>query len=186
MFLLQGTRLRRKLLTHSFNNPDKSFYVRELSHLINEDAGNLSRELSRLEQEGMYISTVRGNMKFYALNKQYPLYNEIKGIIFRNEDPETTLKGLVRRFKGVQLAFIYGPYAENRERKGDINIVVVGEFDQNAFVEQLGDLETKLSRKINFLTYSREEFSEEKDKEGSFLNLSLRQKIIILSVALPE
>ena len=81
-----GTRLRKKLLAHSFSNPDESYYVRELSNLIKEDPGNVSRELRKLEEEGIYSSTTRGNVKFYSLNKAYPLFREIKKIVLNSVD----------------------------------------------------------------------------------------------------
>jgi len=37
-----------------------------------------------------------------------------------------------------------------------------------------------LGREINFTVYTREEFEKEKGKEGGFLNLILKEKIIIL------
>ena len=56
MSVLFNTKLRRKLLTYSFTHPDEDYYVRELSSLIDEDPGNLSRELRVLEGEGLYTS----------------------------------------------------------------------------------------------------------------------------------
>ena len=74
------------MLAFSFNHPDESFYVRELSGLIRQDPGNLSRELRKLEEEGIYSSTTRGNVKFYSLNKAYPVFNELKKIVLNSVD----------------------------------------------------------------------------------------------------
>jgi DNA-binding MarR family transcriptional regulator len=57
--------------------------VRELASYIHEDPGNLSRELRRLEDEGLYQSVTRGRIKLYSLNKGYPLFRELKAIIFK-------------------------------------------------------------------------------------------------------
>jgi predicted transcriptional regulator with HTH domain len=65
VFLLLSSKLRRKLLTYSFTHPDGKYYVRELSHLINEDPGNLSRELKRLEGEGVYTSMIKGGGEIF-------------------------------------------------------------------------------------------------------------------------
>ena len=54
MLLFLKTKLRKKLLAHAFTHPDRKFYVRELAELIKEDPGNLSRELRKLEEEGLY------------------------------------------------------------------------------------------------------------------------------------
>jgi DNA-binding PadR family transcriptional regulator len=86
MSVLLGSKVRKNLLAFSFNHPDESFYVRELSGLIREDPGNLSRELRKLEEEGIYSSTTRGNVKFYSLNRAYPLFKEVKKIVLNSVD----------------------------------------------------------------------------------------------------
>jgi DNA-binding PadR family transcriptional regulator len=86
MWIFLGTKLRKNLLAFSFNHPDESYYVRELSGLIRQDPGNLSRELRKLEEEGIYSSTTRGNVKFYSLNKAYPLFREVKKIVLNSLD----------------------------------------------------------------------------------------------------
>ena len=181
MFLLLNSRLRRKLLTYSFTHPDENYYLRELSHLINEDPGNLSRELKRLEDEGLYISAVKGRVKFFSLNKRYPLFEELKKIIFKTEGVQGSLKDLVQRYEGITLAFLYGSYAQNGERKtSDIDLVVVGEFSRNPFTRDVRQLESKLNREINFTPYTENEFAKERNKKGGFLNLILRDKIVVL------
>jgi predicted nucleotidyltransferase len=181
MFLLVNSKLRRKLLTYSFTHPDENYYVRELSHLINEDPGNLSRELKRLENEGLYTSLIKGRVKFFSLNKRYPLFKELKKIIFKTEGVQGSLKDLFQKYEGITLAILYGSYAKNGERKSsDIDLVVVGEFSRNPFTRDIRQLESKLNREINFTPYAKSEFVEERKKEGGFLNLVLKDKIIVL------
>jgi predicted nucleotidyltransferase len=185
MFLLLNSKLRRKLLTYSFTHPDENYYVRELSHLINEDPGNLSRELKRLEDEGLYTSMIKGRLKIFSLNKRYPLFKELKKIIFKTEGVQGSLKDLVQRYEGIALAFLYGSYAKNGERKGsDIDLVVVGNFPRNPFTQDVRQLESKLNREINFISYAESEFAKERKKEGGFLNLVLKDKIIVLKGAM--
>ncbi|MFH1478713.1 MAG: nucleotidyltransferase domain-containing protein [Candidatus Omnitrophota bacterium] len=181
MTILFTTKLRKNLLTYSFTHADERFYVRELANLINEDVGNLSRELRKLEKEGLYVSFSKGNIKFYSLNKSYPLFKELKQIVFKTEGVEGSLRDLVHKYKAISLAFIYGSYAKNKEKKtSDIDIAVVGEFPRNEFTRDIKNLESKLNRDINFSSYNKEEFLKEKMKLGSFLNLVLKDKVIIL------
>src|SRR4030043_1022494 len=150
MTILMNTKLRRKLLTYSLTHPDENYYVRELSNLINEDPGNLSRELKRLEDEGLYTSMIKGRTKFFSLNKRYPLFKELKKIIFKTEGVQGSLKEAVSRFKGISLAFIYGSYAKDKEKKAsDIDMVVVGRSPLDKFTHDIRHLESKLNREIN-------------------------------------
>ncbi|MDP2921461.1 MAG: winged helix-turn-helix domain-containing protein, partial [Candidatus Omnitrophota bacterium] len=107
-----GSKLKSKLLSYFFTNPEKSFYVRELGIILNEDPGNLSRELRKLEQEGIFISSTKGPSKFYSLDKKYPAFNDLKNIIFKTEGIEGSLRQLVSEYAGIELAFIYGSYAK--------------------------------------------------------------------------
>lgn len=181
MTILFNTELRKKLLTYFFTHPDEQFYVREIAGLIVEDAGNLSRELKKLEEEGLFNSSIKGNIKLYILNKKYPLFQELKQIVFKTTGIQGSLKDLVQKYAGITLAFIYGSYAKNAETKtSDIDLAVVGKFPDNEFTSQIRELELKLNREINFTTYEQKEFNKEKNKNGSFLQLALKEKIIPL------
>lgn len=179
--LLLKTKLRKQLLTYSFTHIDEDYYVRELASLINEDPGNLSRELRKLEEEGIFKSVTRGKTKYYSINKKYPLFNEFKKIIFKTAGIEGSLKDLVAKYDSILLAFIYGSYANNTENKtSDIDLVLVGSFSRNELTGHIRELEVKLNKEINFTSYTEMEFNTERKKEGGFLNLILKNKIIIL------
>ncbi len=181
MSVILNTRLRRKLLTYSFTHPDENYYVRELSSLIDEDPGNLSRELRKLEEEGIFSSFTRGRSKFYSLNKQYALFKEIKKIVYKTEGVEGSLKEVVAKYRGISFAAIYGSYAKNKvNTTSDIDLLVVGEFPVNAFTRDIRNLESKLNREINFSTYTLGELEKGRKKEGGFLNLVLQGKIHVL------
>jgi predicted nucleotidyltransferase len=181
MSVLLNTKLRRKLLTYSFTHPGEDYYVRELSGLIEGDPGNLSRELRILEEEGLYTSVTRGRVKLYSLNKRYPLFQELKKIIFKTEGVEGSLKEVIGRFKGISLALLYGSYAKSREKKtSDIDLIIVGKLPRNKFTREIRTLELKLGREINFTIYTREEFETERRKEGGFLNLIVKGRVVIL------
>ncbi len=149
--------------------------MRELANLINEDPGNLSRELHKLEAEGLFKSASRGNLKYYALNKNYPLFQELKKIIFKTEGVAGTLQQLVNSHNGIIKAFIYGSYAKEQEKvTSDVDLVIVGDFPRGDFTRQIRELESKLNREVNFTSYTKEEFDYERKKDGSFLNIIVK------------
>ena len=181
MSVLLSTRLRRSLLAYCFTHADSSFYVRQLATLIGEDPGNLSRELRRLEREGLFSSSLMGNARFYSLNKDYPLFHEIKQIVLKTEGLEGSLRALVLKYRGISIAFIYGSYARDREREAsDVDLIMVGDFLENSFTREVRNLESRFNREINFTSYREDEFDREKKKKGSFLNMVLKGKTITL------
>lgn len=141
----------------------------------------MSRELRKLEGEGLFTSQVRGNSKFYVLNPQYSLYDEIKKIIFKTTGVAGSLKGVMDAYPGISRAFIYGSYAREQENAGsDVDLVVVGQFPRDKFTRQIRGLEAKLRREINFTAYTEEEFKKEKKKTGGFLNTVLKDRPFVL------
>jgi len=181
MSILHSSKLRSSLLAYTFTHPDRQYYVRELAVLIGQDPGNLSRELAKLAAEGLFIAQTRGRIKLYALNKKYPLYKELKAITFKTEGAAGSLKKLINKFKEISLAFIYGSYAMGKETNtSDIDLVVVGKIPGDKFTQAIRLLESRLNREINFNIYLEPEFNQERRKTGSFLNLVMGQKIIMM------
>jgi len=78
------SRVRRKIIVIYAKYPDFKTHVRGLAKLIKEDAGNIQRELKRLEKAGFLISEKQGNTKMYHTNKQFWRVSELsKNATFR-------------------------------------------------------------------------------------------------------
>jgi len=65
--------------------PDFKTHVRGLAKLIKEDAGNIQRELKRLEKAGFLISEKQGNTKMYHTNKQFIIFKELQSIVLKSQ-----------------------------------------------------------------------------------------------------
>ena len=79
------SRVRRKILVVFAKYPDFKTHVRGLSKLIKEDAGNIQRELKRLEKGKFLIVTKRGNTLIYQTNKQFPLLKELQSMVIKSQ-----------------------------------------------------------------------------------------------------
>jgi len=152
-----------------------------LASILREDPGNLSKELSRLEKGGIFIAETKGNQKHFYLNKQYPLYNEIKSILFKTVGVKGRLKGIIENIKGIQLAFIYGSYAANKENaSSDVDLLIVGKPSEEELLKKIESAEQVLGREINYNIYPTAEFKEKRRKSDNFItNILKRPKIIL-------
>lgn len=65
--------------------PDFKTHVRGLAKLIKEDAGNIQRELKRLEKIGFLISEKQGNTKIYHTNKHFTIFKELQSIVLKSQ-----------------------------------------------------------------------------------------------------
>ena len=183
MTILLNSKTRTSLLAFLFAHSDEQYYVRELASLTGEDAGNLSRELRRLEEEGVCRSARKGRIKFYRLDKKYPLYPDLKSKLSKTAGIEGALKKLVGGDGGIESAFVYGSFAkgtENRSSDVDLVIIVTEKFDRDGFVEKLRRMEYMFNREINYVSYTKHEFGKERAGAGSFLGVILKGKILVL------
>lgn len=175
------SRLRKALLRYFCTNIDARLYLRQAAGLLGEDAGNLSKELTHLEKIGIFASEMSGKQKYYFLNKQYPLLGELKSIIFKTIGIEGTLKEMIASIAGVRKAFVYGSFAREEENaKSDLDLLLVGDFNEDELIGKLSPLEDKLKREVNYTIYSPDEFFKKSKEKGSFLNEVLKTKLILL------
>lgn len=175
------SRLRKRLLSYFFTNPDASLYVRELACLLKEDPGNLSKELNRLEREGIFASNLRGNQRYFSINKEHPLYNELKSMIFKTIGVEGSLRKIINETMGITASFIYGSFARDRENTAsDIDLFIIGNPDEDGLIGKIETLEKNIHREINYNIYSEKEFKNRITKKDSFmLNIIKRPKIVL-------
>jgi predicted ARSR subfamily of helix-turn-helix bacterial transcription regulatory protein len=79
------SRVRRKIITVFAKYPDFKTHVRGLSKLVKEDAGNVQRELTKLEKGGFLLTSKKGNTIIYQTNKQFPILKELQSIIIKTQ-----------------------------------------------------------------------------------------------------
>lgn len=77
------SRVRRKIIVVYAKYPDFKTHVRGLAKLIKEDAGNIQRELKRLEKVGFLTSEKQGNTKVYQTNKHFAIFKELQSIVLK-------------------------------------------------------------------------------------------------------
>jgi hypothetical protein len=71
---LFGSKTRVKLLQLFYSNPNRAFYVREITRKINEQINSVRRELSNLMSIGIITSDATQNRLYYEVNQDYEHY----------------------------------------------------------------------------------------------------------------
>lgn len=79
------SRVRRKIIILFSKYPDYRSHVRGLAKLIREDAGNIQRELKKLEKIGFLTSKKVSNTKEYRVNKNFPFYKELQSMVLKSQ-----------------------------------------------------------------------------------------------------
>jgi len=149
--------------------------------LLSIPVAMIRKELLRLEKEGLFVSTRKGNLVFYSLNRSYPLFDELKSIVLKTVGAVGLLKETMSKIKGVETSFIYGSFARSEERAGsDIDLFIIGEVDEDILVNEIKRVESWLRREVNYLILRRREYKKRKKKGNPFIEEILKGPKIFL------
>src|SRR5690349_10434207 len=77
---LFGSKTRVKLLQLFYSNPNRSFYVREITRKIDEQINSVRRELSNLLNIGIIVSENTNNRLYYEVNQKFEYYKPLQEI----------------------------------------------------------------------------------------------------------
>lgn len=164
------SKLRQQLLAYYFLNPAAEHYVRELAGVLKVDPTNLSRELSRLEQEGLFTSRLRGNQKYFRLDRSCPLFNEFRSIVLKTAGVVPTLRGAVTEIPGIKDAYLYGSFAKGeQDAKSDIDLLIVGNPKPGEFESVVRKLERLFQREVNYTLLSEGELKKKLKCKDPFI-----------------
>lgn len=115
------------LLNLLYSNPERDFYFHEIGRILKKQPGTFQRSLNRLVSEGLVKSEFRANARYFRANTDHPLFQELKKIVEKTAGVEIRLRHLLRRWRDVKMAFLYGSYTKNKIRPdSDIDLFVVG------------------------------------------------------------
>ena len=169
------------LLGLFFTNPEDSFYIQEIGRILGKKPGTFQRTLNNLISDGILTSEYKGNLRFIKANKSYPVYKELKSIIFKTTGILGSIKQVLKEIENVKIAFIYGSYAKTKENfLSDVDLIIIGDPNEDRLIDKLDSLELKLKREINYKIYSYNEFRKEIEEKDPFILEIIRDKKIIL------
>src|SRR5579859_6373691 len=77
---LFGSKTRVKLLQLFYSNPNRSFYVREITRKIDEQINSVRRELSNLLSIGIITSDTNNNKLYYEVNQKFEFFEPLQQI----------------------------------------------------------------------------------------------------------
>jgi len=175
------SKIRQDILRLYFSNTGRKYYLREMERLLGYSAGNIRRELLRLQRDNLFKTQRVGNLLFYLLNQNHSLFKELKGIVFKTIGLEANLKASLSSLKNIKVAFIFGSFASQNEKEtSDIDVLIIGKPNMSLLNEKVLNLEQKLKREINISVYTPSEYQARKKTEGGFIMEVLRNPKIML------
>ncbi len=146
-------------------NPHERYYARQLERLLGEPVSAVRKELGKFETAGLLSGSREGTVKYYAVNREFPVFEELKSLILKTQAMGDYLRVLIKHAHGVKLAFIYGSVAEGLEsRDSDIDVMIVGTINPVILHRKISEIETALKREIQYSLMGEAEFAARNDE----------------------
>lgn len=162
---LFGSKTRVKLLQLFYSNPNRSFFVREITRKIDEQINSVRRELSNLLAIGIITSDNTNNKLYYEVNQKFEYYEPLRQMFGGGVKPaavaddaaeDTTEETGLRAVGNVQLAVYTGQFT--RDERSGVDILIVGEVNPNALQKYVDELEAQEKKSLRYAVMSLDDF----------------------------
>jgi hypothetical protein len=176
---LFGSKTRVKLLHLFMNHPGQSFYVREITRLIDEQINSVRRELSNMLEVGVITSDTSDNKLYYQVNQRYEFYTALRAIfagepITAEQVGPTNADGvneqhvaLINEIPALRLALFAGVLVKGSI--SPVDILLVGNLPANKVKAAIAMIEKLEGREVNYTILPYDEF---------YYRLSVRDRFI--------
>lgn len=154
-----------------FNNPNKSFYVREITRLIDEQINSVRRELSNMLGVGVISNDMVDNKLYYQIDHSYPYFDAFEQIFADTAPKPKSASGeaaaasadgqpswlqTVKGLGGVRIAIAAGILVEGSASA--VDLLLVGNIPAAKLKQAVSAVEKSEGREINYTTLTYDEF----------------------------
>ena len=183
---LFGSKTRVKLLHLFLNNPNRAFYVREITRKIDEQINSVRRELANMLSVGIIKSDSSNNRLYYEINQDYQHYEPLRAIFADSHlQSEVATSGEVndwaKRLKplgDVRVAILSGSLV--RGSTSDLDVLLAGDINKTQAKRFLKELEGEEGRSLNYTIMSYEDFYYRLSIKDRFITAITNGKFTVL------
>lgn len=178
---LFGSRSRVKLLEKlviedTVGRSSTGFFIRELCRDTDEQINAVRRELMNLEALTILKSYEQNKKKYYAMNRNSLLYNEIREMFLKSYNVLLPVKDFFKGRKNLDLVTISETILDfrNETTNNIVDIFIIGELDKvefNNFLEK-----SFFGKKVKYAIMSLDDFSNRLEYNDKLVLSILAQK----------
>lgn len=175
-----------KLLQLFYSNPNRSFYVREITRKIDEQINSVRRELANLLSVGIISSETTNNRLYYEVSQKYEYYEPLATIFggkkkaktTKNVQVETEDTVAIKTLGNVDMALFTGQFT--RDETAGVDILIVGDVNQAKAQNYVTELEQKEGKELRYAVMDAKEFDYRKQVKDRFITAVLQAKKQVL------
>ncbi|MDP3976127.1 MAG: hypothetical protein Q8P95_04385 [bacterium] len=138
------------------SSPGEEFFIRELTRLLSEQINSVRRELNNLKKAGLLKSRSKNRKKYYAVNEDFPILEELRSIVNKCTDPK---KELVKKMQGlgdISLIIFSGSFID-KNKKSSLDLLVIGTVEKSALADFIRE-ELKEMTGLKYGILSKDDF----------------------------
>ncbi len=143
------SRARAKLLTIFLLNPEREFFIRELTRELDEQINSIRRELDNLKKIGLLKSRMRNRKKYYHVNKNFIIYNELRSIIIKSVNTKENIIKKIGKLGKIEFLLLSGVFVD---KDSPVDMLIVGDVEREKLQSFLDSIESKRPIKYSILT----------------------------------
>lgn len=176
------SQVRVKILQHFFSHPQKMFYIRQMTRLVDEQVNAVRRELNNLADISLLQSEKRGNRLYYHLDQNHSLFQDLLALFVKTTYLGKDLVDNQGRLGKVKWIFFDQSFAQHEETEEDqVDVFVVGEVILPELSSLIAKEEQRRDQEINYSVMDEKEFSFRLEGKDPFLTAVLtRPRITVL------
>ncbi|AJA06314.1 transcriptional regulator [Candidatus Nanosynbacter lyticus] len=181
---LFGSKTRVKLLYLFLNNLEKSFYVREITRMIDEQINSVRRELANMVSVGIVKQDAIDNKLYYSVNEDYPYVKPLM-VIFsdkNNDDKKpasASWEDSIKRIRGLKIAITAGKL--DIGSIASVDLLLVGDnMSALAIKNLIKRIEKAKKSEINYAIMTYDDFYYRMSVKDRFIMDMIRNKHSVL------
>lgn len=179
---LFGSKTRAKLLNLFFENSGKSYYVREITRVIDEQINSVRRELINLEGIGIIKNETFDNKVYYSANMKHPFSHALISL-FTAKNVDAKDKEVVQHYTFADVAkpvknYLSGLIVTNRlPGQEGIDMLIIGDDRTKKLSHWAEVVEKKVGKPLNYVILSSDDYTYRKSVHDRFITELMEMEI---------
>jgi len=180
---LFGSKTRTQLLRTFLQNPDETFFVRELTRKLDVQINSVRHELKNLEKFGL-LEVVKKEQKgairkkHFRIDRSSVLYPELKALFLKSRVlVEKDFVTKLQKTGKVSFFLLTGKFTGRTDAPTDV--FVVGRVNRKKFSDLIRKFEISFGHEINFTIMDKAEMKYRMDVMDRFLYDVLEEPKIV-------
>ena len=178
---LFGSKTRAKLLALFFDNPDKNYYVREITRVIGEQINSVRRELTNLSTLGLVKTENYENKLYYSANMKHPFAKPMTEIFSKKigsvEDVEVVRDVWADYIRPVANVIDAVLVTHRLVGQDGIDLLIIGNDEARKLTRWAEVVEKREGKPLNYVILSKEEYIYRKSVRDRFLRSVMQLQV---------